>query len=225
MHKKKIKFIIQKYLNVVLDKKVINNIFKVQRKLINELSDKLSDNFDCEKSLNDYLDFIYEYIEGLNEYFKKEKKGRVSYSKILVFANKDEKISEFLMDRALSTKKHKNNKSIAGFDNANDSENEDLSGFSVPFKNKICYFIFEKEGFIFCYNMEIEKLVVYFPDGSIYSYKKYKKYCLNNNKKYIGRIYIYNQLRNRKDLTDIQKSYNIYIRQERARIARRKIKS
>ena len=66
--------------------------------------------------------------------------------------------------------------------------------------------------------------MVNYPDGSIVSYVQYKKQCVENNKKYIGRVYIYKQLKKAKEMDDIQKAYTIYVRQERAKLARRKNK-
>ena len=214
---------IRGYINEVApNSEIALRILNKEKTRIEELSRKLSKIFNKSEEVDNYLDDIVEIIENLNKFFKKKGSGRVSFSNILKFANKDERISDFILDRAIAEKRNGKmgkEERIAGFDIKNDDDN--LAGYSVPFKGKDYSFIFLSGSYMFLFSPVTRKVVVQVSGGLVESYLSYKKRCEDNEENPIGKLLIYKELRKIGNFSDIQKMFMIYIRQERAKIARR----
>jgi len=170
------------------------------KSVLDELGNKLSKLFSKEREVDDYLNYILAYIDDLNKYFAKEKKGRVPYSQLFNFANKDERISEFLFDRGAEKKLSKSSSGrMAGFDSEDEEEDDD-----IIFGNEVYSYIYSFEGKKFFFSPVINEVAVKPPKGKTISYLLYKR----NGRKYRGTYLklssIHRALRNKQNTESIK---------------------
>ncbi len=220
MTKFEIRKIIERYLmEVVGIPTIAGSIIHDEFVVINALSKKLSEVFHSEEKVNGYLDYVADYLDSLNKYIKKKGGGRIPYTKIFKFAIKTKILSEFLMQTKIEEKRKKD---IAGFDDYEDEKS--VEDFSVPYKGEDYLFLYSKNSLMFFFSVKKRQVVVQLPSGNIRNYDDYKKLCEKKRKKVVGRVFLYKTIGNIKSKTDCQQGFLLYIRQERAKIARRKEK-
>jgi len=179
--------------------------------LLNDLGDKLAKVIIKDEDIEVYLNSVLEYIDGLNKFFAKQKnRSRIPYSKLLSFANKDERISEFILEKGLKKKISSTIKSfqeevdMAGFTYKNEDEEA-----SIIFDNEVYTKIYEtmEKGFFF--SPITNALIVRISDNKTVTYSKYRELAKKNKIKYLRKREIYNRLRDVSD-SDIIISYRRY---------------
>ncbi len=147
----------------------MNKFWESNSLIIEELSIKLSKRFKKEKEIEEYLDYILVYIDNLNQFFSKSNSGRIPYSKMFSFANKEERLQEFLLDRSISHKIKNKSSRIAGHE-ISSSENE----INIIYKDEIYGQIYSSSVNDFFFSVAIKKLVVRNKkSGNIVSYLTY----------------------------------------------------
>jgi hypothetical protein len=110
-------------------------LLKKWSKVLNELGDKLAKYFDTEKEIDDYLNYMLEEIDRLNAYWKTQGGHRLPYTSVFSFANKEERLSEYLLDKGIS-KKRDGKKDDEGNVLAGTDSEDDETG-SVIFKDDV----------------------------------------------------------------------------------------
>ena len=181
-----------------------DKLFEQLKDIISELSKKLAVEFNDEKEIEDYLDYVFEYIDGLNQFFVKKGKGRVPYSKLFSFANKDIKIQEFKFDKNVQKKRvESNNVDVAGY-NYEEEEEEEIN---VIYKNDIYGQIFSLNKKDFFFSIVTKRLIVRNRIGKILPYKKYKKLAIKNGIVYVSPIQIYNAILSGDNRTSTMESF------------------
>jgi len=159
--------------------------------IFNELGDKLSQVLYKESEVDEYLNNILEYIDGLNKFFAKQKgKSRIPYSKLMTFANKDERISEFLLDEGLKKKLSKNSEiELAGFDDKAEEKSSD-----IIYDNEIYGHIYSIKNRGVFFSPAVNKVIIQYSNGKIISYSLYRKKARKGNKKYLKLSKVYKEL-------------------------------
>jgi len=231
MKKKDVRNIFKEYISDLSGSSESSLIVDRNKKIIDELCIKALKNFKDKNQIEEYLDFVVEYIKGLNKFFVKKKRSKISYTKLFNFANKDERISEFIVNKKISSKKEEkeNEKDIAGFSSIQDDNEEilDMSSLSIKSGGFIYKFIWIENGIMFFFSVERREILVQFIDGKIMSYVSYKKKFKKNkftSNKFVGRVALFRKVSEFEKKTDTMQAFLIYIRQERAKVARRKFK-
>ena len=79
----------------------VDGIIKKNEDRIKELSKVLSVKLNFIDEVDEYLDYIIDYIDNTNKYFKRKGKGKIPYSLLFTFANYDDKFSEFVFNELL----------------------------------------------------------------------------------------------------------------------------
>jgi len=229
MKKKDIRNVFRGYLSDLSGSGKIEFIIDRDKKVINELCIKVLKNFENKEQIEEYLDFVVEYIKGLNKFFVKKKRSRISYTRLFNFANKDERISEFFINKSIRNKKEieENKKDIAGFSSTQDDNEEilEMSSLSIKFEGEIYKFIWIENGIMFFFSPVKREIVVQFLGGKIITFNSYKKNFKIDNSishKFVGRMVLFKKISRFDKKTDTMHAFLIYIRQERAKIARRK---
>jgi len=167
-----------------------DNLKKQWYGILDELGGKLADVLSKESEVDEYLNNTLVYIDELNKYFAKQKRGRVPYSKLFVFANKDERISEFLVDKGMKKKLSKNSEmELAGFDGETEEDSPD-----IIYENEVYGSIYSTKNRNIFFSPAVNKLVVQYPDGKVLSYSLYVRKAKKKNKKYIKLSKIYKAL-------------------------------
>lgn len=198
-----------------------DGIIKKNKKEIKSLSETLSSKMSKISEVDEYLDYIVDYIDNLNRFFKKEKrKGKVPYSSMLMFANKDERFSEFLFNREMEIKKKIEDPGLAGVNSTEESNN--LKDFSISFKGNDYDFIHTEKGNFFFFSIVDRKVVIQLSNGKIVSFKGYKKICKEKEISGIKLKALYSKVKKVADKNDAMKSFEIYFKRMRTKIDRRK---
>ena len=124
-----------KFLKDISTPKSSKSVIRKYKETIDILSRKLSRALETEKEVIEYLNYILGEIDNLNKYFKRVKKGSIPFSMIFAFANKNERLSAFLMEKNFSKrKKGEVYEGMAGFEGPDDSEKSlEPDSFSVFF--------------------------------------------------------------------------------------------
>jgi len=164
-----------------------NNLKNKWDGILDELGGKLSKVLSKESEVDEYLNNTLVYIDDLNKYFAKQGRGKVPYSKLFVFANKDERISEFLVDKGLKKKLLKaSGIELAGFDSEVGEDSPD-----IIYEDEVYGSIYSLKNRGIFFSPAVNKLVVQYPDGKVLSYSLYRKKAKKKNRKYIklSRIY------------------------------------
>lgn len=179
---------------------------------LDELSKKLSKKFKTEQEVENYLDYVLEYIGGLNEFFAKKNSGYVPYSKLFQFANKDERLSEYLFDRGVRKKFLKKNSGmdIAGYAIEEEEDNE----INIIFEDEIYSQIYASGSNGFFFSSAINSFLVRGFNGEMQSYKQYKQKAIRKGKYYTKLSKIYKALSSG-TRTEAMDSFLVYIKDRR----------
>ena len=183
------------------------------RDTLDKLAKKLSKSLSNEEEVEEYLTYVLEYIDELNKFFAKKKQGRVPYSKVFAFANKDERLSEFLFDKGAKKKLSKVPKpselDIAGFDG---NEEESKENKDIIYDNEIYGWIYSSNIRNFFFSPVVNKIVVQdINSGELFSYSFYRKVAKKKGKHYIRKSKIYKALRG-KDGSEAIVAFKAYMR-------------
>lgn len=186
-----------------------DSIFEKQEKKINSLSKKLAKSLKTKEEVCAYLDYVLSEISGLNKFFRKIHKNSIPFSKVFVFAEKDARLTSFLMERKYEQKK--NGSGIAGFFSPNETALPDES-FSVVY-NKIKYsFLFTKESLLFFFSAKKQRVIVQLSNGKLLSFGAYQKDAKANGETPVTSKKLYNQICKRKEKTKIQIDFCEYMK-------------
>lgn len=186
---------------------------------LRELSLKLTKKLDSEKQIDEYLNFVISEIDNLNKYFKKRKAGRIPYSKLLVMANNEKRIGEFILDNTVSKEASK----IAGYKEEIVPEIETLD-ISVYYKLEEYFYIYSNHGLMFFFSPITREIVVQCPNGKILPYKAYKTLATEGKELgYVPKMEIYRNVKKYDPKNNAMIAFEIAIRQARERIERRKL--
>jgi hypothetical protein len=177
----------------------IKELEKKYGDIADELSVKLAKTLSTEKEIEEYLEFIILEIDSLNKFFKTQNRGRIPYSKLFTFANKDERISSFLFDKGISKKLIKkssygNSMDIAGFSYEECKEDDVV----LIYKNDVYGCIYTSSQNSFLFSSAVNKLIVQNSKGKICSYKKYVSSSKKKKRKYISLKTIFNSIKKNK---------------------------
>lgn len=231
MKKKDIRKILRNYLSDLSGNEKSEFIFIRDKKIVDELCIKIINKFENEEQIEEYLDFVVNSIKGLNEFFAKKKRAKISYTRLFSFANKDDRISEFFVNKEISSRKEEkeNEKDIAGFslEQSNEEEILEMSSLKVGVNNFVYRFLWTEHGVMVFFSPEKREIVVQLLSGKIMTFSSYKKNFKKDNSisyKFIGKMYLFRKISEFSKKTDVMHAFLIYIRQERAKIARRKFK-
>jgi len=205
----------------------VDAMLENEKETIKELSEKLAKVFKTSSEVDSYLNHILAAIDSLNKYFSKQKGGgKIPYSRLLTFANKDKRLSEFLFDVAASKKLGGSERDadigMAGFE-----FKEEVDIPAVVFNDEIYSHIYTKGGSEFFFSMIKERLVVRIFGKKVMSYVHYKKKRKQANAKYVTVAEIFKKVKKIEERTVAISSYLIFCRNkkaERARNERRKNK-
>ena len=157
----------------------IKNLADKLSAVLDELSEKLSKVFKDKKEIEDYLDHIIEYIDDLNRFFKKQRRGSVPYSRLFNFANKEDRIEEFLFDKGIKRLRSADSDvDMAGYDGV-----EGYSPINVLYCNEMYGWIYSSSKRKFFYSPAVNRIAVQNKKGEVISYVKYRKSL--KGKKYI----------------------------------------
>jgi hypothetical protein len=176
---------------------------------LKELSEKLSKKFNTEQEVKNYLDYVLEYMDGLNKFFAKKGSGYVPYSKLFQFANKDERLSEYLFDLGVHKKFSKKNSGIEIAGHVAEEEEDDE--INIIFENEIYSQIYASSSKGFFFSSAINSFLVRNSNGKMRSYKQYKKRAVKKGIYYTKLNEIYKALSGG-IRTEAMDSFLIYIR-------------
>ena len=199
----------------------VDGIIKKNEEKIEDLSKILSFKLNSIDEVDEYLDYIIDYIDNTNKYFKKEGKGKIPYSLLFTFASYESKLSEFIFDKSVERKK-KEDPGLAGITSNGESDN--LKDFSVSFRENNYDFIYTEKGQFFFFSVATRRIVVQLSNGKIVSFKRFKKICKEKSIPQVRLATIYNKVKKIDDKSDVMRSFIIYFEQMRIKIGRRKNK-
>ena len=180
--------------------------------VIYDLAKKLRGVFRTEKEIVEYLDHILEHMDNLNKFFKRNRKGSVPFSMIFVFANKDERLSSFLMEKNFSKKNEgKHYDEMAGFESSEQEKSLEPDSFSVYFK-KIRYDFLVASGVnLFFFSPKKQKMAVQLENGKMVSFNDYLKAKKKKKLKPIGRLKLFKKICGKKEKTKTEKLFCSYV--------------
>jgi len=159
--------------------------------ILEELEEKLSKSLSSKEEVNEYLSDTLQYIDNLNDFFAKKKSGKIPYSKIFIFANKDERLAEFLFSKGLKKKLLEKDSEMAGFS----SEGKDEC-LNMIFKNEVYGFIYSSSaGKKFYFSPAVNRLIVQFSNGEVFSYSEYRRKKQKRKKTYLKMKTLYKKLK------------------------------
>lgn len=213
MNRSEIRQALEGYISEVLPiVKLIDHLFRKEKEKVVVLIKELEKFCSSKEDVYDYLDYVIEYIDNLNKFFKQQGRGVIPYTKIFLFAIKEERQSEFLMERKIKGK------------STSEEAKENSEDISFFHGGNLYNLVYTAKGCLFFFSASERKMVVQLANGKICDYDSYKKICKKKKENPVGRIFIYNKIKDFKEKTEAQAAYSIYIRQERAKLARRRNK-
>jgi len=168
--------------------------------VLNELGDKLSGAKLDEEDVNRYLNQTLEYIANLNKYFKKQGGYLMPYAKVFHFANKDERLSEFLFDVNVKKKKMKpsgEELEIAGFSDEAQKESDAIE--SVVFKDEMYTLIHRTKISGFYFSPVTRKVIVKTSKKKLVVYSLYASMCKKKGNRYIYPMDLYRACKKKTD--------------------------
>jgi len=171
----------------------VNKFIEQKKDIIKELTKKLLKNFKTEEEILEYLEYVLNDIDSLNEFFRKKRKRPIKYSSVSSFANKDDRIANFVFDKNLKTGKMKDKLAGKEMVNGNNHKSND-----VIYKNEVYTEIFCKKNKFF-FSPVTNKIVVLINNGKIIQYSKYVKILKGKDRKYIGLNFLYEMAKLNKD--------------------------
>ena len=189
-------------------------IISKHRVQLNELADKLPVKFKTRKQIDEYLGYVIDEMVNLNAYFKSRKQGSIPFSKILSFANSDERLAAFLLRKGAERRKKEmglGNLTIAGYHGVESSER--LENFILTHKKNEYGFVHSEGGALFFFSLEANEILVELPGGKILAYTDYKEQWKIKGKMPVRMLFIYRGIRAREDQTEVMKACCIFIRQ------------
>lgn len=199
----------------------VDGIIRKNEDKIKGLSKVLSSKLDSIDEIDEYLDYIIDYIDNTNKYFKRTGKGRIPYSLLFTFASYEDKLSEFIFNKNVEEMKRKD-PGLAGV--ATSEGSDSLEDFSISFKGNDYDFIYTEGGRFFFFSPVTKRIVAQLFGGKILSLKQFKRLCKNKKIPRVTLTTMYNKVRKVDDKSDAMKSFEIYFRQMRAKVDRRKNK-
>lgn len=200
----------------------VDGIIKKNEDKIKDLSEMLSSKLSSLDEVDEYLDYIIDYIDNTNKFFKKEGKGKIPYSLLFTFANYDDKFSEFIFNKDVHKKK-KEDPGLAGVTH-DKSGSDNLQDFSISFKNNDYDFIYTEKGEFFFFSAITKKVVVQLPNGNVVSFKKFGKLCKEKGIPQVKLAAIYNKVKKIDGKSDTMQFFEIYFKQMRIKVDKRKDK-
>lgn len=199
----------------------VDGIIKKNENKIKDLSKVLSSKLNSLDEVDEYLDYIIDYIDNTNKYFKKEGKGKIPYSLLFTFASYEDKLSEFIFNKDVSKRK-KEDPGLAGITSKEGPDN--LNDFSISFKDNDYEFICTEKGKFFFFSTITRKVIVQLYSGNVVSFTKYKKMCRKKKVHQVRLATVYNKVKKVDDKSDTMRSFEIYFKQMRVKIDRGKNK-
>lgn len=193
----------------------VDGIIKKNEEKIKDLSEMLCSKLDSLDEVDEYLDYIIDYIDNTNQYFKKEGKGKIPYSLLFTFANYEDKFSEFLFNK--NVEKKKKDPGIAGVTSTEGSDN--LKDFSISFEDNDYDFICTERGAFFFFSTVTRRIVVQLLNGKVISFRNFKKKLPK-----VRLAALYNKVKKADDKNNAMKSFEIYFKQMRIKVDRRRSK-
>ncbi len=188
----------------------VDGIIKKNKEKIKDLSEMLCVKLDSLDEVDEYLDYIIDYIDNTNQYFKREGKGKIPYSSLFTFANYDDKFSEFLFNKSIEKKK---DPGIAGVISTEGPDN--LKDFSISFENNDYDFICTEKGVFFFFSIVTRRIVVQLLNGKVVSFRNFKKKFPK-----VRLAALYNKVKKDEDKSDTMRSFEIYFKQMKAKVDR-----
>lgn len=185
--------------------------------ILDEVAGKIYKLVNTEKDVRDYLDFVMNAIDDLNGLFAKEGKRPIPYSRILNFAKNDTRIANFTFSKGM--KKKRDGEVPVGMAGINSPEeqvdNSDISYDGVPYEELVVI------GNLRFFFSPFSRKVIVHNGKKMMSYADYYKPLKKKNKKYIKKGDLIKEIKNQDISSDVAISYDIYIRQVRAKIKRK----
>lgn len=197
----------------------VDGIIKKNEDKIKDLSKMLASKLNSLDEVDEYLDYIIDYIDNTNKYFKREGKGKIPYSLLFTFASYDEKFSEFIFNKDVDKKK-KEDPGLAG--TTSKEGPDDLKDFSISFKDNDYNFIYTEKGKFFFFSVITRRVVVQLSNGKVVSFKKFKKICREKRISQVRLAAIYNKVKKVDGKSDAMRSFEVYFKQMRSIIGRRR---
>jgi len=224
LKKKKIKNTIRKYIKDLSKGGSGDAIVEKHKQKFFLLAKSILQRFSSYKDVEEYLEHVLSHIDGLNEYFKAQgSRSKIPYSKLIVFAVKDELLDEFLLQKGIESRKKDTVPMLAGLEESGDAEADNLSSLCISSGGNDYYCIYEHIGFFFFFSAVTRKILVQIPGGKTLSFKKYQNRCKKRGELFATRVKLFKRIRKSKNKSDSMIAFQIYIRQEKAKIARRKL--
>lgn len=197
--------------SILFTREAVKNLMDSQSETISELGVKLSKVLNKKEEVEEYLDFVIDEMESYRTFAK----GSIPYSKLFYFANKDKRISEFLMDKKISEKRKTKITDMAGLDE--DIENFCINDAETEIKGRTYGCIHVEDNHIFWFNPENRKVMVQLPSGEIVSNKEYVKKSKNENSNYIRLAKIFKKIKHEDRKGHYLVSFLIYWKQRRTK--------
>jgi len=222
MKRKEIKEALKDFLRDISFGNLGTDFWIKRNKVLNALSTRLyHESFETE-DIDNYLNSVIGQIDSFNKYQKRQKRSQASYSGLLSWANKEERISAFLLEKGIRKKIKKNRpiRILAGFESSKEKIDslKEFKKLSFSYKGKDYRFIYTKRGKIFFFSSENQKILIQDSSGKIISYKRYVQEAKG---KFLTKIEIYRAIKKDLNKNDTMQSFLIYMRQKIAK-ARRK---
>lgn len=205
-----------------------SSIISSQESLLEEFLVKVSKRFVSSKILDAYLTYVINYIAELNSFFKKERKSLISYSRLLSFACKDDRINEFLF----------NSDAMKKTENRSDAEFPGLAGHKFTEKDLkasggYASFVhggevYEKiyaEGKIILFFSPITRKILVTIKGSddLIFYHSYSKESRKRGLEYVKIGKVFKSLKRQKEKSVTISAFLIHIRQQLAKSRRKNV--
>jgi len=174
------------------------------------LGNKICNLVKTEEDVSEYLNSVLFYIDDLNKFFAKKKGGgRIPYSRLPQFAIKEERISDFFLDKEVRKKLSRKKAGMAGFENS--LGNERYQDLSVIFENEVYSLIYSSNVNRFFFSPVVNKVVVQGSNGKIVSYSRYRKERKKKRKKHIRLSYIYKIISREEKVSDVIEYFKVYV--------------
>ena len=223
MKKIEIKKFIRKYLSDLSSKRSGDGLIEKHKKSFLSLTKTFRKRFSSPGEIEEYFEYVLVHIDNLNEFFKKQGRTLIPYSRLLIFAAKEELLDGFFLQKGIESRRKTTAPMLAGLEEIGNKEVDDLSNLCISMGGEDYYCFYDELGFLFFFSVAARKVLVQIPGGRTLSYLKYKKRCRKRREPLVTRSKMFKKIKSLEKKSDTMIAFQIYIRQEKAKIARRKL--
>ena len=223
IHSERVRFLVAKYLEDV-SPRAKDGIMEAYSTYLDSLCVMLSETFEEEERIVEYLDYVVEDMASFKKKLKAEQSSLVPYSKVLIFASKKDRLDSFLFTREMEKRiEEKRNDSVGMAGRKSMIEDSGASEISVLYGGIDHDLLEAKDGLMFFFSLK-HGVVVQLLSGKIIAYRKYKENCLEKGIKYVSRLEIYRDIKKAKKKTEATALFNIIMRQRISRARKKRFK-